>query len=54
MKRTTLVAWGIMLLVSLLPNIIGQEVSGQALPWLLIKSGLLVALLAGGLGPALA
>ena len=48
MKRTTIAAWLIMLAVSLLPNIIGLEVFGQALPWLWIKSGLLVALLAAG------
>jgi len=48
MKRTTSIAWAIMLLVSLLPNIIGKEIFGQALPWLAIKSGLLVALLAVG------
>lgn len=48
MKRTTIAAWLIMLAASLLPNIIGQEVLGQALPWLWIKSGLLAALLAAG------
>ena len=46
--RTVIVAWGAMLLASLLPNIIGQEVFGQALPWLSIKSGLLAALLVAG------
>lgn len=48
MKRTTIAAWLIMLTASLLPNIIGQEVLGQTLPWLWIKSGLLAALLAAG------
>lgn len=48
MKPTTIAAWLIMLTASLLPNIIGQEVLGQALPWLWIKSGLLVGLLAVG------
>jgi membrane protease YdiL (CAAX protease family) len=47
-KRTTIAAWLIMLTASLLPNIIGQEVLGQALPWLWIKSGLLATILAAG------
>lgn len=48
LKRTTIAAWLIMLAASLLPNIIGLEVMGQALPWLWIKSGLLAALLVAG------
>lgn len=48
-NRTTLAAWGIMLLASLLPDIIWQEVCGQQWPWLAIKGGILVALLAVGL-----
>lgn len=46
--QTTLIAWGIMLFASLLPNIIWQELFGQRWPWLAIKSGVLVALLVAG------
>lgn len=48
LKRTTIAAWLIMLAVSLLPTIIGKEVFGKELPWLWIKSCLLVTLLAAG------
>ncbi|MBL8163430.1 MAG: CPBP family intramembrane metalloprotease [Anaerolineae bacterium] len=47
-RNQTFLAWGIMLAASLLPNIIGQEFLGQALPWLEIKSGILIALLVAG------
>jgi membrane protease YdiL (CAAX protease family) len=47
-QKNTLFAWGIMLLASLLPVIIVQEVLGQSLPWLTIKSVILaVALILG-------
>lgn len=48
LNQTALVAWGIMLFASLLPNIIWQEILGQQWPWLGIKSGTFVALLAAG------
>lgn len=47
-QKNTLFAWGIMLLVSLLPVIIVQEVLGQSLPWLTIKSVILFVVLVLG------
>jgi hypothetical protein len=47
-RNQTFLAWGIMLAASLLPNIIAQEVIGLALPWLAIKSGILIVLLTAG------
>lgn len=47
-QKNTLFAWGIMLLASLLPVIIAQEVLGQSLPWLTIKSVILSVVLVLG------
>lgn len=47
-RNEIFLASGIMLVASLLPNIIGQEILGQTLPWLALKSGILIALLAAG------